>query len=521
LSAASVLDPRSSYAALRARDPRFDGRLFVGVTSTGIYCRPVCPARPAKFENCQFFPSAAAAQGAGFRPCLRCRPELAPQPGMHQSPRRGSSGTVTRGLALISDGALDGSDASVGALAERLGVGERQLRRLFRQHLGATPVAVAQTRRVLFAKQLIHDTRLPMSQVALAAGFGSLRRFNETFRRLYQRPPGALRRESAAAGGSPDGRSPASPEPGQSFMNGGVTIRLPYRPPYDWSALVAHLAARAIDGVERVDGETYFRTIRYDDCTGTLEVTHAPGARALHATVRFGRIGSLSRVASRIRRMFDLDADAATINSHLSMDDLLAPLVAARPGLRVPGGFDAFEDAVRAVLGQQVSLGAARTLGALLVRLCGRTLPDGTGWVFPGPKDVAATDLTRLPMPRARRDTLAALSRAAVDDPYLLEPAETLDATIAKLTAIPGVGEWTANMIALRACGEPDAFPDGDLGVKRALEQLTEGGIARSALRARAEAWRPWRGYAAQHLWAGKAAKTGRDPHDARRSIPR
>jgi AraC family transcriptional regulator of adaptative response / DNA-3-methyladenine glycosylase II len=432
---------------------------------------------------------------------------------MHRSPWRGSSGTVSRGLALISDGALDGDDASVAALAERLGVGERQLRRLFQQHLGASPVAVAQTRRVLFAKQLIHDTRLPMSQVALAAGFGSLRRFNDTFRRLYARPPGALRRESATKSAPWDG-----------MTDGGVTIRLPYRPPYDWSALVAHLAARAIDGVERVEGETYFRTIRYDDCAGTLEVTHAPAARALHATVRFAfaRIGSLSRLASRIRRMFDLDADATEINSHLSRDGLLAPLVAARPGLRVPGGFDAFEDAVRAVLGQQVSLGAARTLAARLVRLCGRTLPGGADWVFPGPEDVAATDLTRLPVPRARRDALAALSRAAVADPYLLEPAETLDATIAKLTAIPGVGEWTANMIALRACGEPDAFPDGDLGVKRAIEQLTEGGIARSALLARAEAWRPWRGYAAQHLWAGNPIKTGRrPPHDTRHAIPR
>ena len=239
------LDPQTCYRALETRDARFDGRLFVGVTSTGIYCRPICPARTPKFENCRFFPSAAAAQEAGFRPCLRCRPETAPD----LAAWRGTSNTVSRGLALIAEGALDGDEASVEALAERLGVGERQLRRLFQQHLGASPIAVAQTRRVLFAKQLIHETRLPMTEVALAAGFGSVRRFNETFQRLFDRPPSALRRKTVTS--LREGSVAAI----------GVTLRLRYRPPYDWPAMLAFLRARAIAGVELVDGERYRRTV--------------------------------------------------------------------------------------------------------------------------------------------------------------------------------------------------------------------------------------------------------------------
>src|SRR5882724_5847042 len=251
------LDAEVCYRALQTHDERFDGRLFVGVTSTGIYCRPVCPARPARPENCRFFTSAAAAQDAGFRPCLRCRPETAPE----LATWRGTSNTVHRGLALIAAGALDG-DGSVDALAARLGIGERQLRRLFDQHLGVSPIAVAQTRRVLFAKQLIHDSRLPMAEIAMAAGFGSVRRFNETFQQLFRRPPSALRRRAVTA--LPEG----------SVADTGVTVRLRYRPPYDWPAMLAFLRDRAIDGVEQVDGERYVRSVSHDGETGTVEVAH-------------------------------------------------------------------------------------------------------------------------------------------------------------------------------------------------------------------------------------------------------
>jgi AraC family transcriptional regulator of adaptative response / DNA-3-methyladenine glycosylase II len=486
-----VLKPDAAYKALRARDERFDGRLFVGVTSTGVYCRPICPARPARFENCRFFPSAAAAQDAGFRPCLRCRPEMAPQPGSWRA-WKGSSNTVSRGLALIAEGALDGDDASVGSLAERLGVGERQLRRLFQNHLGASPIAVAQTRRVLFAKQLVHDTRMSMAEIALASGYGSLRRFNESFQRLFRRPPSDLRRETTRRAEAPGER--------------GVTVRLRYRPPYDWPGVLAHLRVRAIEGVEVVGPDHYARTVHFGGQVGTIEVHHSSDARSLLVTVRFPDVRPLSAIVSRVRRMFDVGADAGAIGSHLGLDPLLAPLVAARPGLRVPGSWDGFEAAARAVLGQQVSLQAGRRLGSLLVALCGATSPEegsaGMGRVFPTARAVATADLSSLPMPEARKLALVTLARATLDDPHLFEPAGTLDATVAKLVALRGIGDWTAHTIALRATGEPDALPDGDAGLLRAMSARAGGPVTPSALRERAERWRPWRAYAAQHLWA-------------------
>jgi AraC family transcriptional regulator of adaptative response / DNA-3-methyladenine glycosylase II len=490
------LDPRICYRALQSRDPRFDGRLFVGITSTGIYCRPICPARPAKFENCRFFPSAAAAQEAGFRPCLRCRPETAPDLGAW----RGTSNTVSRGLALIAEGALDGDDASVDALAERLGVGERQLRRLFKQHLGASPIAVAQTRRVLFAKQLIHDTRLPMAEIALAAGFGSVRRFNETFRQLFRRPPSAIRCRTIAA--LPEGSVAAT----------GVTVRLSYRPPYDWPAMLSFLRARAIDGVERVDDSRYCRTVLQDGEVGTVEIGHLPAHGSLVVTIRFPSVRALPGIVARVRRVFDLGADVATIGAHLAQDPLLAPLVAERPGLRAPGGWDGFELAVRAVLGQQVSVEAARRLAGRLVQLCGTTVPveqhshAALTMAFPSAAQVAAAELTSLGMPNARKRALVALAEAVLADPLLFQPLGTVEDTVARLRTIRGVGEWTAQYIALRAMREPDAFPASDIGLLRGV--AVHGGLRPSPaeLNGRAEPWRPWRAYAAQHLWAADAA---------------
>jgi AraC family transcriptional regulator of adaptative response / DNA-3-methyladenine glycosylase II len=489
-----LLDPKVCYRALATRDARFDGRLFVGVTSTGIYCRPVCPARSPRFENCRFFPSAAAAQDAGFRPCLRCRPETAPE----LATWRGTSNTVNRGLALIADGALDG-DASVDALAARLGIGERQLRRLFDQHLGVSPIAVAQTRRVLFAKQLIHDTRLPMGEIALAAGFGSVRRFNETFQQLFKRPPSALRRKAVVA--LPEGSVAAT----------GVTVRLRYRPPYDWPAMLTFLRGRAIDGVERLDGERYVRSVAHDGAVGTVEIVHLPERDSLGATIRFPSVRALPAIIARVRRVFDLGADVTGIGAHLAKDRLLAPLVAKRPGLRVPGGWDGFELAVRAVFGQQVTVEAGRRLAGQLVAACGPALPAGHAGalgvtrVFPSAAQVAAADLSGLGMPGARRATLYALAHAALAEPRLFEPLATIEDTVARLCAIRGVGDWTAHYIALRAAREPDAFPSSDIGLLRGAADRKGVRPSATELAARAERWRPWRAYAAQHLWVADA----------------
>lgn len=492
------LDPEVCYRALVTRDARFDGRLFVGVTSTGIYCRPVCPARPAKLENCRFFCSAAAAQEAGFRPCLRCRPETAPE----LATWRGTSNTVNRGLALIADGALDG-EASVDALASRLGVGERQLRRLFEQHLGVSPIAVAQTRRVLFAKQLIHDSRLPMAEIAAAAGFGSVRRFNETFQQLFRRPPSALRRKAVVA--LPEGSVAAT----------GVTVRLRYRPPYDWAAMLVYLRGRAIDGVEELDGERYVRSVAHDGEVGTVEIVHLPERESLGVTIRFPCVRALPAIIARVRRVFDLSADVASIGAHLAKDRMLAPLVAKRPGLRVPGGWDGFELAVRAVLGQQVTVEAGRQLAVKLVQACGGVVPvergaRGVARVFPSAAQVARANLSVLGMPGSRKATLVALAEAALAEPRLFEPLATIEDTVARLCAIRGIGDWTAHYIALRAAREPDAFPASDVGLLRSAADRKGVRPSAAELAARAERWRPWRAYAAQHLWiADSEPRTG------------
>jgi AraC family transcriptional regulator, regulatory protein of adaptative response / DNA-3-methyladenine glycosylase II len=483
------LDDDACYRAVCTRDARFDGRLFGGVKTTGIYCRPICPARTPKRENVVFFPSAAAAQAAGFRPCLRCRPETAPDLAMWN----GTTNTVSRALSLIEAGALDGTD--VEALAGRLGVGERQLRRLFHRHLGASPIEVAQTRRVLLAKHLIHETKLPMTEVALAAGFGSVRRFNETFQHLFGRPPSALRR-----GGG-----------GGSFReHGEVTIRLSYRPPYDWQAMLAFLRARAIRGVEVVSGGSYARTIEVNGLHGSVCVQQAEG-HALRAAIRFPRLSALPTIIARLRRVFDLAADPDAIAAHLAGDALLAPLVAARPGLRVPGAWDGFELAVRAVLGQQITVGGAANLAAQLVSRYGEPLASvssraaGLTHVFPRPERLAGVNLSSLGMPRSRAAALSSLATTVAADPQLFGARRSLDEVIAQLRALAGVGDWTAQYIAMREFREPDAFPAADVGLLSAIGEAVGRRPAPSQLLARAEPWRPWRAYAAQHLWAWNA----------------
>jgi AraC family transcriptional regulator of adaptative response / DNA-3-methyladenine glycosylase II len=479
------------YRALSTRDARFDGRLFVGVKTTGIYCRPICPARTPKRENVRFFPTAAAAQSAGFRPCLRCRPETSPD----LAAWRGASNTVSRALSLIESGALD--DADVEALGDRLGVGERQLRRLFRKHLGASPVAVAQTRRVLLAKQLIQETRLPMAEVAMASGFGSIRRFNETFQQLYDRPPAQLRRL-----GGPD----------ESASHGeAVRLSLPYKAPYDWNAILGFLAMRAIPGVERVTGGRYERSLAIGETVGVIRVEHDGAKSRLNVTVRFPKISALPAIIARVRRVFDLAADPVSIGEHLAKDPALAPLVAARPGLRVPGAWDGFELAIRAILGQQITVVAARGLAAKLVAKYGPPLPEalaseGLTHVFPAPAQLVDADFAALGMPRSRAAALAAMTAAANDDPQLFGPRRGLDEAIAALKALPGIGEWTAQYIAMRELREPDAFPAADIGLMRALADAAGRRPSPAELLTRAEAWRPWRAYAALHLWSSEGA---------------
>lgn len=483
------LDPKVCYRAVQARDARYDGRFFTCVKTTGIYCRPICPARPPKIENCFFVPTAAAAQDGGFRPCLRCRPESSPE----LDAWRGTLATVSRAWKLIEAGALD--DGNVESLAARLDIGDRQLRRLFRQHIGAAPITVAQTRRVLLAKQLIHQTDLPMIDVALASGFGSVRRFNETFQRMYQRPPSEIRRRTAASSASPE-----------------LSILLPYQPPYDWPAMIGFLAARAIEGLEVVTEGTYSRIIEFDNAVGTIHVCHVPEQTSLRATIHAPSLSALPPIIARLRRQFDLGADPLAIGSVLSRDPLLSPLVAARPGLRVPGAWDGFETSVRAVLGQQITVKAATRLAGRLVATLGspitpKTAVEGLTHVFPRPEQFQFKSLANLGMPRTRAETLVALAEAACRDKRLFDPRRDLAEAVSSLRAVRGIGEWTAQYIAMRAMGESDAFLAGDVALQRRLSKHGRRPAAAELL-VRAERWRPWRAYALIHLWTDDANQT-------------
>jgi AraC family transcriptional regulator of adaptative response / DNA-3-methyladenine glycosylase II len=483
------MDRIACYRAISTRDARFDGRLFVGVKTTGIYCRPICPARTPKLANVSFYPSAAAAQEAGLRPCLRCRPETSPNLAFW----RGTGNTVSRALALIETGGLDETD--VEGLANRLGVGARQLRRLFRQHVGASPVAVAQTRRVLLAKQLIHETSLPMAEVALASGFNSVRRFNETFLQLFGRSPATLRRARDKT------RRGA----------GALSVHLAYRPPYDWDAILSFLAVRAIPGVEIVSDNIYRRTIAIGDNAGVIRVAPADRNR-LSVSVRFPDMAALPSIIARVRRVFDLAADPDMIGAHLASDPVLAPLVAARPGLRVPGAWDGFELAVRAIFGQQITVPAATGLLGRLVLAHGAALPaamtdaEGLTHLFPSPPRLAGADLAVLGIPKARTAAVSALATAIFADPAMFSRGAGLDEAIAKLRLLPGIGEWTAQYIAMRELREPDAFPAADIGLMRAMATGNGRRPSPQELLSRAERWRPWRAYAALHLWAAGIA---------------
>jgi AraC family transcriptional regulator, regulatory protein of adaptative response / DNA-3-methyladenine glycosylase II len=462
-----------------SRDARFDGKFFIGVLTTGIYCRPICRAPTAQERNVRYYTSAAAAAAAGFRPCLRCRPECSPG-----TPAwLGTRSTVSRALRLISESGLD--DGGVETLAERLGVGTRHLRRLFLQHLGTTPRAVAETRRLHFAKKLIDETSLPMNQLALAAGFGCVRRFNAAIRNTYQRTPTQIRRLARQK----------TIEPEDHYV-----FHLRFRPPYHWQGMLGFLGARATPGVEAVDLASYRRSISLKGCHGYFQVSLDPEHNALAVRVQIADPCSLYWIIERIRSMFDLNADWAAIAQSLGTDSELSRRIRAEPGLRVPGCWNGFELTTQAVLAQQISLKRATALSGRIATAFGEPFSAATKdltRLFPTPEVMADAKLTSIGLPEKRAETIRALARAVCDGQISFERITDSDAFLGRLCEIPGMGRQTAQYVALRALGEPDAFPSGDLGLLSAL-----GVPSSREMERRAEAWRPWRAYASMYLWS-------------------
>ncbi len=476
-----TLDPHACYRALIARDARFDGRFFVAVSSTRIYCRPVCTVRPPRRENCRFFPSAAAAEAGGYRPCLRCRPELAPGNASVDATTR----IAQAAASMLEDGTLD--NEGLDTLAVRLGITDRHLRRAFGAEFGVSPVEFAQTQRLLLAKRLLTDTALPVTELAFASGFGSVRRFNALFKQRYRLRPSQLRgrqRSGVAAAAAVD----------------VLEFELSFRPPFDWAAMSAFLGKRTMAGVEAVAGGCYRRTVRIlsdgKEHTGWIAVAMSAKKPTLRVAVSASLAKTLPPVLSRVKALMDLACHPAEVAQ------VLGTLAKRHPGLRVPGAFDGFEVAVRAILGQQVTVAAAGTVAARFAATFGDpiTTPfDSLTTLFPTATRVAALSparIARLGMPGARARTVVALARAVADGRLVLMPNADIEATLDRLRALPGVGEWTAQYIAMRALSWPDAFPHTDLGVMKALGETG----ARRVLAA-GEAWRPWRAYAVMHLW--------------------
>jgi AraC family transcriptional regulator, regulatory protein of adaptative response / DNA-3-methyladenine glycosylase II len=476
-----ILDWRICSRARLSRDARFDGKFFIAVRGSRVYCRSICPAPTAKEENCRYYPTAAAAAEAGYRPCLRCRPECSPG-----TPAwLGTPSTVSRALRLIDESGLE--DGGVELLAERLGVGSRHLRRLFLQHLGATPSAVAQTRRLQFAKKLIDETALPMKELALVSGFGCVRRFNAAILKAYHRTPTQMRRLAHR-----DARQ----------LENQYEFHLRFRPPYDWRGTLAFLQARVTQGVEAVEDDCYRRSIAVDGNFGYFEVSLDEAHHSLIARVQFESPRPLFSISERIRAMFDLNADWGSIVDGLGGDPALAEGLHSHPGLRVPGCWDPFELAVRAILGQQITVKAARTLAGRIADEFGQRFagPPGITRIFPSPQILAEANLASIGMPKARAETIRGLARAVCEKKISFEQICDCDRFLAQLREIPGIGPWTAQYIAMRALREPDAFPSGDVALLRAL------GLSHfQQLERRAEAWRPWRAYAVMCLWQGAA----------------
>jgi AraC family transcriptional regulator of adaptative response / DNA-3-methyladenine glycosylase II len=485
------IDPRTAYRALTTRDARFDGRLYVGVTSTGVYCRPICRVRTPKRENCRFFATPAQAEAAAFRPCMKCRPEIAPGPGLAWSVMDASR-TLARQAADALDAQTAGEDDGARSLAElagRIGVSDRHLRRIFLAEHGVTPVQYVRTRRLLLAKQLLTDTTLPVAQVALQCGFRSLRRFNAAFTEHYRMSPSKLR------GGSDD-------HAGAATDDGVASLVLGFREPYDRAALLRFVAQRAIPGVESVDAASIRRSVRagvLGEAPAWIEAAFVDGAARLRVRFPLGASAQAARLVALVRRWLDLDAAPEPIA------EALAELPPA-PGLRLPGSVDAFELAVRAVLGQQVTVAAARTLARRFVERFGT--PVVTPWpeittAFPAPEPIARLDAGRiaeLGIIRSRADAIVAIAREWPRLATIVVPRAPPEPLIEALVALPGIGAWTAHYVAMRALGWPDAFPPGDMAALKAMRGRFGSASPKAAL-ARAEAWRPWRAYALLRLW--------------------
>ena len=479
LSKENDAEAQAYYRAVVAKDTRFDGIFFTGVKTTGIYCRPVCSAKTPRASSCVFFTSAAAAEANGYRPCLRCRPELAPY-------------ALQQNLAFavwqkITAGALN--DGDLEQLSAQVGLSSRQLRRVLLQEFGVSPVELAQTQRLLFAKKLLQETSLPMAELAYAAGFGSVRRFNALFEQRYKMTPGSIRR-STSGDDSKD-----------------LVLRLAYRPPYAWDALLAYLGGRAMPGLEAVLELAYVRSVRMDDKTGWIKVTHLPERGQLALQVAPSLSSVLMPLLAKVRTQFDMEANPSVIQAHLASDSLLAQQMARTPGLRVPGAFDVFELAIRAVLGQQVSVAGATTVSGRLVRAFGEPLTTPFAEVthhFPSIALLAqlpVEDIATIGVPKSRAATIQNLARFALAGGLQQKIGASADAVVADLKTVVGIGEWTAQYIALRALRFPDAFPAGDLGLQKAAAIAPESRVTEKQLSQRASAWSPWRSYAALLLW--------------------
>ena len=470
------------WKAAEAKDPRFDGWVFCGVRTTGIYCRPSCPARTPKRENVRFFATAAAAQAAGFRACKRCRPDATP--GSPEWDRRAD--LVGRAMRLIADGAVDRE--GVPGLARRLGYTERHVHRQLVAVVGAGPLAIARAQRAQTARILLETTELPITSVAFAAGFRSVRQFNDTVRQVFATTPGALRAHARRNG--------------TQRANGAITLRLPYRAPLDSAGLIGYLAKRAVPGIEETGDGVYRRSLRLPHAAGVVELEPTGG----HVRARFWLtdLRDLAAAVQRSRALLDLDSDPQTVNDALDTDSLLNPFIRRAPGRRVPGHVDAHELAIRAVLGQQVSLRGAATLAARLAAEFGEPLKTPIGSIthlFPTAEALARADPGRFPMPAGRRRALIALTAALTSGELTLDPGADREEARRRLLTLPGIGPWTVEYVAMRALRDPDAFLATDLGLKRALQRLGQDSSPAAAERL-AERWRPYRAYALQHLWA-------------------
>jgi AraC family transcriptional regulator of adaptative response / DNA-3-methyladenine glycosylase II len=479
----------SCYKALIARDRRFDGLFFVGVASTGIYCRPICPVKPPKEVNCRFYDSAQQAEQAGFRPCLRCRPELAPGNAPVDASERIAHLVVQR----IEEGMSDEAGA-LEAIAREFELSSRQIRRIIQNELGVPPIQLILTRRLLLAKQLLTETKLPVIDIAFASGFSSLRRFNDAFVTRYGMPPTRLRKKAV----EDDGFANAS---------GTSTLRLSYRPPYDWPGILAFLKARELKGVEWVTDNFYARTVHLGESRGWIKVTHAEKEHTLMLEFTHSLAPVLPALLNRVRALFDLNARPEIISRHFAKDQVLGPLTKLNPGMRVPGAFNGFELGLRAILGQQVTVKSATTVAGRVVAAFGEPIltpfPELTRLTpFPAKVARASVDkLARLGIISSRCKTILGLAQAQVSGKLSLDSGNHHDpeATIERLAELPGIGPWTANYIAMRALRWPDAFPKEDIAVRNNL-----GGVSAKQAEEMSQAWRPWRSYAVLHIWAGK-----------------